>query len=368
MAPTVGVLLIALFVLCGAGVAWGQAVISLPGGQVKLGVGALGQLGAGSLPNTSNNTTLTPNGGYSGMSHPIYGIYLVSQNADGLAPGCYCEGWGVSANGTTSAYAANDDGGNSNVTAVSFTSTATTATSVVNVTSLPALQVTQAYAPASAASGVLFQDTVTLTNNGATTLTDVRYSRTMDWDINPTEFHEYTTIGGLPSSKLLFSNNDGFCTPDPIASLTSCTAITGGSISSSGSVTNASFTKQGPADQGSFFVFGFGSLAPGASVTFQIYYGAGVNEAAALGALGSVGAGVYALGYASNGAVATVEGGPVNVNSGVWAFGFGGVGGTPLPNPNPTPVPIGLPALGGILLGLCLLAWFAMKRPALSHY
>jgi len=81
-----------------------------------------------------------------------------------------------------------------------------------------------------------------------------------------------------------------------------------------------------------------------------------------------VGAGIYALGYASNGTVATVENGAPNLTSGVWAFGFGGVGGTPLPNPNPTTVPIGLPALGGILLGLCALAWYALKRPALSHH
>ena len=40
--------LIFLFAL--GALAWGQAVITLPGGQVSLGIGPLGQLGAGSLP------------------------------------------------------------------------------------------------------------------------------------------------------------------------------------------------------------------------------------------------------------------------------------------------------------------------------
>ena len=324
--------------------AWGQAVITLPGGQVSLGIASLGQLGAGSIPSTSNNTSTT-GGGYSSMSFHEYGIYLTSQNADGIAPGCFCEGWGVSANGVAG-YAGNQNGGTSNLSSVSFNSTASTATSVVNLTGAT-LQVTQAYAPTTApgASNVLFVDTVTLTNTGASALTDVRYARSMDWDINPTEFNEYITVGGLGANALLFSNDDGFCTPNPLAT-GSCAAIVSGT-------SNVNFTKLGPADQGSFFSFGFGNLAAGASKTFYIYYGAGANEATSLGALTAIGAEVYTLGYASNG-----TGGTANINSGVWAFGFKGVGGTPIGGAVTVPT---LSTWGLGLLALLMIGAAALK-------
>ncbi len=299
--------LIFLFAL--GALAWGQAVITLPGGQVSLGIGPLGQLGAGSLPAGSNDPGSK------------YGIYLAAQHADAIAPGCFCEGWGISANGVAG-YAANDDGGNSNIASSSFSSTATTATSVVTLTGTT-LQISQAYAPAPAvgANTVLFVDTVTLTNTGSSALTNVRYARSMDWDIPPTEFNEYVTIGGVGASALLFSNDDGFCTPNPLTDSSSTCPLQFTGVSSN----NANVTKIGPADQGSLFVFGLGNLAAGASKTFYIYYGAGINESASIGALTAVAAEVYALGYASNGPTGTA-----NTNSGVWAFGFAGVGGTPI--------------------------------------
>jgi type IV pilus assembly protein PilY1 len=309
---------------------WGQAVITLPGGQVSLGVAIDGQLGAGSLPATSN----VPGG--------KYGIYLASQNADGIAPGCFCEGWGASANGV-SGYAANDNG-NANTTHVSFTSTATTATTVTTLASLPALQITQAFAPAAGAPTALFQDTVTLTNTGSTTLNDVRYARALDWDINPTEFNEIVTIQGLPASALLFSNDDGFCTPDPVADVT-----TSACPDEIAGTDNTNFVKVGPIDQGSFFVFKFGNLAPGASASFIIYFGAANNESLALAALTGVKAGLYTLGYSNIGGVA-------NVNSGVWMFAFNGVGGTAPTGGGTTVIVPTLSEWGLILLALLMMA------------
>jgi type IV pilus assembly protein PilY1 len=299
----------------------GQAVISTTGGTVSLGVDVYGALGAGSLPGGSN------------VPGQMYGIYYAPNMWDAIAPGCYCEGWGAAVNGTDYGQMGNANGGLVNLNSVSFASTANTATSVTTIGST-GLQVTQAYAPSvkPAASEVLFVNTVTLTNTSSSTLTNVLYSRAMDWDIPPTEFNEYVTIGGLPASKVLFSNDNGFCAPNPLGS---CGQLWPGT-------TNVNFTKAGPTDQGSFFTFAFGDLAAGASTTFSIVYGVGANESTTLAALAAEGVGVYTLGYASNG-----PGGSANVNSPVWAFGFEGVGGSGV-----TPEPGTILMLGTGLLGL----------------
>jgi type IV pilus assembly protein PilY1 len=279
-----------------------------------------------------------------------YGIYLKSQNADSVTPGCFCEGWGAAYNGSVTGNSSNDNGGNTNVTGVSFASTATTATAVTKIGNL---QVTQAYAPAPGAGGNwLFQDTVTMTNTGGAPDTNVSYGRSTDWDINPTEFNEIETLGGWGATALTYSVNNGFCADDPLALPTSCYAIT----TTTGSAwTDTDFTQNGVADQGSSFVFNFGSLAPGGSTTFDIFYGAADNNADAVGALTAVGAQVYVLGYASDGAGCSgtpCRDGAANLNSGTWMFAFSGVGGTPI---SVTPEPASLVLCGAGLFGLGLL-------------
>lgn len=259
---------------------------------------------------------------------------------DAITPGCYCEGWGAGST-SGSGYSANDNG-SANVTGISFNPA--TATSVVNISGTT-LNVTQAYS-AAGTSGAMFLDHVTLTNTDASnTLMDVRYSRATDWDIPPTVFNEFTTIQGWPASKLLFSNNNGFLAPDPFANyLGDCR--TGGNIVACGDVTNKNFTDLGSTDQGSFFTFGFGDLAPGASVSFDVVYGADYSTAATLADLAAVGAEIYVLGK-SNAAGAPCDGGP-GTGCGVYAFGFLGVGGTPLPAPEPASIAL----LGAGLAGL----------------
>ena len=295
------------------GAAVAQAVITTPGGNVSLGVGLLGNLGAGSLPGGSN------------AGGAPYGIYYAPTMQDAIAPGCFCEGWGVSVNNSISGGASIDNPTPGNLSSLSFTSTASTATSVTQLGGT-GLVISQAYAPSSA-SNVLFQDTVTLTNMGSTDLTDVKYARPDDWDIPPTEFNEYVTVQGVGAKDLIFSNDDGFCSVDP---LVGCADILAGTD-------NVNFTKVGPTDQGSDFVFDFGTIAAGSSYTFNIFYGVGADEATTEAALGTVGAEVFALGYASNG-----PGGLANASSAVWAFGFSGVGGTavlPPPTTSTTPEP-----------------------------
>lgn len=281
----------------------------LTSGDVSIGVKSMGALGGG------------------GVGLALSGV------GDAITPGCLCEGWGASAD-AFKGWSANDNGGNSNVSLVSFTSSASTASSVVKI---GALQVRQDYAP-STASG-LFKDTVTLTNTSGASFADVRYSRSMDWDIAPTEFSEYVTINRGTAANLLFSNDNGFATPD--------TLVNPGALVSG--TNNVNFADSGPSDHGAFFTFAFGALAAGESKIFNIFYGATRSESLALSALASVGAEVYSLGQSSGGG--QITGAPAT-----YVFGFSGVGGDPI-SPVPEPETYAM-----LLSGLGLMAGFARRR------
>src|SRR5205085_11818672 len=109
------------------------------------------------------------------------------------APGCACEGWGVADAGSGVSGWANQSAGTSNVTPLSFTSTASTAVSVVRIGST--FEVTQDYHPAPATPNA-YEVKVSIKNVSAAALTDVRYRRVMDWDVEPTAFSEFVTING----------------------------------------------------------------------------------------------------------------------------------------------------------------------------
>lgn len=292
-----------------------QAVIS--NGTVSLGVAAQGHLN------------------YQGV-----GVQYVPTGFDGTSPGCLCEGWGAGVEGGTSGWASFDNGGVNNVTVQSFTSTPTTATSVVRVGS--ELEVTHAYSPS--ATPNLYQVVVTITNITDGTLgagdRPIRYQRSMDWDIGPTEFNEFVTIqGAVGAANVIGDNNNGFDVPDialdPITN--GCPQLTG------------NFTRAGPCDHGANFLFGFNSLAAGSSRVFTIFYGAAANRANALAALGTVGAEIYSLGECNPaGSPDCLADGTPNT----FAFGFAGVGGTPLPPPSVVPEPGTLLLTGSGLFGL----------------
>jgi hypothetical protein len=290
-----------------------SASATLTFGDVRLGVQDLGALGG------------------NGVGISFAGV------GDAIMPGCLCEGWGASY-GSVYGYSGNANGGNVNVSALGFTSTATTAVSSVRVGS--SLSITQAYAPS--ASAGLFKNTVTLTNTGSSSIADVRYARAMDWDIPPTTFSEYVTINRGTSSNLLFSNDNGFATPNPLVN----------PDDRSSGTRNVSFVDSGPNDHGAFFTFGFGALAAGESKTFNIFYGATASESAALSALSTVGAEVFSLGQSGSG-------GQLTGSPATFIFGFSGVGGTPVIPAVPEPETYAM-----LLAGLGVLGAAARRKKA----
>jgi type IV pilus assembly protein PilY1 len=277
---------------------------------------------------------------------------------DATSPGCFCEGWGVSADTTPGAGVTNVAGfanvssGTGGLTPISFVHDdpggpspigphGTFATSTVAVTSTPSLTVTQAYTVA--VPGALFQNRVTITNGTGGTLEDVRYVRVMDWDVPFTEFSEFVTVVGTGAANLEYSSDQGFASADPTAGDPG--SILGGTV-------NVDFSDSGPADHGAFFRFNFGTLLDGASVTFDIFYGAGPSEASVLATLGSLVPGIelYSLGQSS-----PPSGSPSVGTPATYVFAFRGVGGPPVVGEVPEPATVAV--WGGMISLGSVLAW-----------
>lgn len=288
---------------------------------------ALGINDDGSL-NTSPN--ITTNAGLTGLAYK----FPDGTWRDATAPGCFCEGWGVSVNGTNSGYAnVSSDGGANNLTfGPAGSVTGSTATTITSLTNLPGLVVTQAYQPSTNAPGALFRVDVAIKNTTGSAVTDVKYVRVMDWDVPPTEFDEYVTIKGTGSTTLLEeSGANGFNTANPLAPY-----IVGGY-----GCHDVDCTDAGPADHGAYFRFNFGSLADGDTYNFSIFYGAAGNEALALAAISSESLELYSLGQSN--------GGQITGEPATFIFGFTGVGGVPVED---VPEPGSLALLGLALVGL----------------
>jgi type IV pilus assembly protein PilY1 len=300
-------------------------------GTIALGVNEAGAL----------NIRSGAGGYYSGV-----GVRYLPASWDGTYAGCTCEGWGAGiAGGTYDGTWGGQNtavGGITNLSNITFSSTATTATSSVTIQSggTDLLRVIQAYAP-SAVSSNLYQVTVTLTNLTAGTLgvgaDGIRYRRTMDWDI-PTPGQEVVSLAGWPATNLIGTSSNGFADEDVFADPgTICSAPQ-----------NANFTDVGPCDHGANFDFGFPALAAGASQTLTIFYGAAANLAEAKAALGAVGAEVASWAYCG-GHDSVHDASCVGSSGPTFVFGFQGVGGTPIEPPTtvtPEPASVLLTATG----------------------
>lgn len=301
----------------GSSAAFAGATIFNSTGTIALGVNTDGAL------NTTTGSVAI-NAGATGVAYK----FSDGNYRDATAPGCLCEGWGVSVNGTHSGYA-NRAVGSGNLTVDSFTSGAGTATSTVHLTNLPGISVTQAYSTATNSPNELFRDRVTITNTTGADVANLKYVRVMDWDVPTTEFNEYVTIKGTATTTFLEASGDnGFNSANPLA----------GYSNYDPACLNADCTHSGPRDHGAYFRFNFGTLAAGATRTFDIFYGAAATEALAIAAIGREAIELYSLGLSNHG-------GP-SVNDPTFIFGFKGVGGVAVEPTIPEPFTLALIGIG----------------------
>lgn len=157
-------------------------------------------------------------------------------------------------------------------------------------------------------SSSIYQITVNVTNSTLVPRS-LRYRRVIDWDVERTAFKEYVTIGnfGTVPSSLVYDSNNGFAHPDPLSARTD--------LGATGFFNDYPAPTQGK-DQGAMFDWDFGTLLPGQTKTFYLYYGAAPNESVALAALQGVGAQIYSLGQPSS------PGGPNYGQPVTFLFGF----------------------------------------------
>jgi hypothetical protein len=303
--------LVLLAATCLLGLAAPAGAATITNGQVTLGVNPIGDL---------NDTA-------AGV-----GVAYNATGNDGTVSGCPCEGWGAGAAGPTRFEGrANEDlGGGTNVTPVSFTSNANSAVSIVDIlgpTGAPALRLTQNFHP-SPTTANLYEITTTLENLTSAPLTGVRYERLMDWDIEPTATSEFVTInrGTTPPATLIYSDDNGFGDTLPFSDRIVGTA--NGPIDET--TVNANYVDKGPNDFGARFTFSFGTLGPGATKQFFLYYGATGTEEDANTAVSAAALEMYSYGQPSvpdSTDPDTLPDGPAQGKPNTFIWGFRAVGG-----------------------------------------
>jgi type IV pilus assembly protein PilY1 len=268
------------------------------------------------------------------LNYNDIGVTHMVTNHESTFDGCPCEGWGAGISGGfgsgVNAFA-NQASGIAGFSSVSWSATASTFTSNTVIGGI--LGVEHYFTPSPSSN--LYQVRVTMKNLSGSTIgagpAGLRYTRVMDWDIEPTQFNEFVTIQGNGAANLLHSDDNGFQSG----------AVFDPRFAGCAGVFNTDVVDSGSCDHGALFDFGFGPLAAGQSLSFNIYYGAALTEGAMMSALGTVGAEVYSLGQA-----ATCH--PGDPNCETFAFAFGGVGGTAVA---PEPGTLALMATGLVGLG-----------------
>jgi hypothetical protein len=226
--------------------------------------------------------------------------------------GSPAEGWGVWADGF--AGRANENYGAITDRIDSFTHDESSATSVVTIGG-EKVKVTHHFYP-SPRDPNLYEIDVMLENVSGSTITDLRYRRAMDWDVDPTPFNECVKIQPDPATvaNLHRATNNGFDRCDFAGELTG---------------TVAPFDFGVPSDHGAVFEFHFGSLPAGQTKEFQLFYGGAGNILDADTALGHVRAETYSYGSPKS------SSGSCDLGTNIFIFAFAGVGGPPVvPDPD----------------------------------
>jgi len=283
--------------------------------KIALGILPEGHMGVGGSLDIARNAS------YTGIAYNFGGS---TGWKDATTPGCLCEGWGAGAKDKrgVEAHGEADEaiGGVRNLEVKSFIVDETSLESIVWIKDTlgnPILEVKHLFGPAVLRPDELFEAVVTMTNISGSTLTNVRYNRTMDWDIPPTEFSEIVTIVGAAASagssskpKVYKSGNNGFRNPN----------VFGRSYTRSMSE-NQDKERYGPRDHGFTATFDFEDLICGEAHTFKIYYGAAATRSLMESALVEEEASIYSLGEPNNGRTTSTV---------TYGFGFKGVSGTAL--------------------------------------
>ena len=294
--------------------------------KIAIGVFPQGHLNVGSPLNITSNASAT------GLAYK----FPDGNWKDATSPGCLCEGWSAGATSSRDGRqyhgdASVDNGGIQNITVKSFIVDPTSIESVVTIKNDSAgrdrpgqdmLEVKHVYSPSKLATNELFEVNVTMTNVSGNTLSTVRYNRTMDWDIPPTEFREVVTIVGAEESarsatkpRVYASGNNGFRDPNVFGAKRA--GWSGYSYSPHTGV-NKNGHRMGPADHGFSATFEFDDLLCGQSHTFKTYYGAAASRELMIAAFVKEGVPLYSIGE---------QRGRTGV---VYGFGFKGVSGTAL--------------------------------------
>ena len=294
--------------------------------KIAIGVFPQGHLNVGSPLNITSNASAT------GLAYK----FPDGNWKDATSPGCLCEGWSAGATSSRDGRQYHGDasvhnGGIQNITVKSFIVDPTSIESVVTIKNDSAgrdrpgqdmLEVKHVYSPSKLATDELFEVNVTLTNVSGNTLSTVRYNRTMDWDIPPTEFREVVTIVGAEESarsptkpRVYASGNNGFRDPNVFGPKR--TGWSGYSYWPHTGV-NKNGHRMGPQDHGFSATFEFDDLLCGESHNFKTYYGAAATRELMIAAFAKEGVPLYSIGESRS-------------RTGVvFGFGFKGVSGTPL--------------------------------------
>jgi len=234
---------------------------------------------------------------------------------DPIQPGTPREGYGVSAGAISGV--ADPFGFGTTLTLVSSSFGANSGTVTTALSGL--LSITQDYS--------FLADNVLLIRNTVTNVSGlsqaVLYRRAVDFDVAPTQFAEISNVDPTSSNPFIASYY-GFESADPLTPYSNPT--TGGTF--------------GPADLGGAYDVDLGTLAAGASSTFDVFYAVntpGQSFTALQGQVAGLGATFEITNYSSD---------TGHVNSAILAFGSADASPVPVP-PTVVMTLIGMSTLGG---------------------